>query len=105
MCGALPTEELRALNGKLDLGKDAWPEIFGNHQVLRHICVCPLPALGSLIPSLAREGCLSKTLLSLTLLNMDLSPRGGGGVPFIDGLKTGRPPKLYRKLFDRAGFG
>lgn len=92
VCGALPTEELRVLSGKLDLGKNAWPEIFGNHKDLRHVRVCSLTTLGSLIPFLAREGTYPK-LVSLTLRDMDLSPKRGTTVPFIDGLKPGRPPK------------
>ena len=92
VCGALPTEELRALSGNLDLGKDAWHEIFRDHKDLRHVCVCSLPTLGSLIPFLAREGVYPK-LVSLTLRDMDLSPKRGAAVPFIDGLKPGSPPK------------
>jgi hypothetical protein len=92
VCSALPTEELRALSGKLDLGKDAWPEIFGNHKGLHHVRVCSLPTLGSLVPFLTHEGVYPK-LASLTLHDMDLSPKRGGAVPFIDGLKTGTPPK------------
>ena len=92
VCDALPTGEIRALSGRLDLGKDAWPEIFGNLEDLRHVRVCSLPTLGTLIPFLAREGVYPK-LVSLTLRDMDLTPKHGVGVPFFGGLKTGRPPK------------
>ena len=90
VCSALPTEELRALSGKLDLGEDAWPEIFGDHKDLRHVRVCSLPTLCSLIPFLSREG-VYPNLVSLTVHDMDLSPKRGAAVPFIDGLKTCRP--------------
>jgi len=101
VCSALPTGKLRALSGKLDLGKDAWPEIFGNHKDLRHVRACSLTTLGSLIPFLAREGVYPK-LVSLTLRDMDLSPKRGAGVPFIDGLKTGRPPRLSEVFIENC---
>ena len=100
VCGALPTAELRTLSGKLDLGENAWPEIFGNHKDLRHVRVCSLPTLGSLIPFLACEGVYPK-LVSLTLRDMDLSPKRGA-VPFIDGLKTGRPPMLSKIFIENC---
>ncbi|KAI0282332.1 hypothetical protein BGY98DRAFT_112511 [Russula aff. rugulosa BPL654] len=92
VCSALPTDGLRALSGNLDLGKDAWPEIFGDHKDLRHVRVCSLPTLHTLVPFLSREGVYPK-LVSLTLRDMDLSPKRGAAVPFIDGLKTCRSPK------------
>ncbi len=101
VCGALPINQLRALSGKLDLGKDAWPEIFGDHQGLCHIRVCSLPTLGSLIPFLSHEGVYPK-LVSLTLRDMDLSPKRDAAVPFIDGLKTGRPPKLSKVFIENC---
>jgi len=97
VCSALPTEKLRVLSGKLDLGKDAWAELFGNHKDLRHVRVCSLSTLGSLIPFLSREG-VYPNLVSLTLHDMDLSPNRAAPVPFIDGLKTGgstKPSKLF----------
>ncbi|KAF8505988.1 hypothetical protein F5888DRAFT_1937848 [Russula emetica] len=103
VCSALPTEELRALSGELDLEKDAWPEIFGNHKDLRHVRVCSLPTLGSLIPFLSREGVYPK-LVSLTLRDMDLNPERGAAVPFrvIGGLKPGRPPKLSKIFIEKC---
>jgi hypothetical protein len=101
VCGALPTEELRVLSGKLDLGKDAWPEIFGNHTDLRHVRVCSLPTLSSLIPFLVREGVYPK-LVSLTLSDMDLSPKRGAAIPFLDELKLGRPPKLSKIFIENC---
>ena len=101
VCSALPTEELRVLSGNLDLGKDAWPEIFGNHKDLRHVRVCSIPTLHSFLPFLSREGVYPQ-LVSLTLRDMDLSPECGGAVPFIDELKTGRPPKLSKIFIENC---
>jgi hypothetical protein len=98
---ALPTEELRVLGGKLDLGKEAWPEIFGDHQELRHVRVCSLSTLHSLLPFLCREGVYPK-LVSLTLRDMDLSPKRGAAVPLIDKLKSGRPPKLNKVFIENC---
>jgi hypothetical protein len=94
---ALPTEELRALSGTLDLGKEAWPEIFGGHQKLCHIRVCSLSTLHSLTPLLGREG-VYPNLVSLTLCGMDISSKQSGTGVLIDRLKISRPPKL-RKVF------
>ena len=102
VCSALPTEELRALSGKLDLGVDAWPEIFGNHKDLRHVRVCSLPTLGSFIPFLAREEVVYPKLVSLTLRDINLNPDCGAAVPYIDGLKTGRPPMLSKIFIENC---
>ena len=91
VCDALPTDELRALSGELDLGKDAWPEFFGNHKDLRHVHDCSLPILRSLIPFLARERVYPK-LVSLTLHGMDLNPKCAAAVLSIDGLEACSPP-------------
>ena len=93
--GALPTEELHILSGNLDLGKEAWPEIFGGHQELRHIRICSLSTLHSLIPFLGRGGVYPK-LVSLTLRNMDLNEKQVGAIALIKELKTGRPPTLSK---------
>ena len=99
--GALPTEELRILDGKLDLGKDAWCEIFGDHQELRHVRVCSLSTLQSFIPFLGREGVYPQ-LVSLTLRDIDLSPKRGTAVSLIEKLKTGRPPKLNKVYIENC---
>jgi len=100
VCSALPTDELRILSGKLDLGKDAWPEIFGGHQELRHIRICSLSTLDSLIPLLGREEVYPK-LVSLTLRDMDLLSKQGVAVSLlINKLKTGRPPKMSKIFID-----
>lgn len=98
---ALPTEELRILDGKLDLGKEAWSEIFGDRQELRHVRVCSLPTLQSLIPFLGREGVYPK-LVSLTLRDMDLIPKRGAAVPLVDKLKVGRPPQLSKVFIENC---
>ena len=97
-------EELRALSGKLDLGADAWPEIFGNQQDLHHVRVCSIPTLGSLIPFLAREGVVYPKLVSLTLRDINLNPNCGAAVPYIAGLKTGRPPMLSKIFIENCQF-
>ena len=99
--GALSTEDLRVLDGKLDLGKDAWSEIFGDHQGLRHVRVSSLSTLQSFIPFLSR-GRVYPSLVSLTLCDMDLSPRRGAATPLIDKLKTGRPPKLSKVYIENC---
>ncbi|KAH9960517.1 hypothetical protein BC827DRAFT_1360324 [Russula dissimulans] len=96
VCSALPTDELRVLSGNLDLGKDAWPEIFGGHMELRHIRICSLSTLDSLIPFLGREEVYPK-LVSLTLRDMDLLSKQGAAVSLlINRLKTGKPPKMSK---------
>jgi hypothetical protein len=99
--GALPTEELRILDGKLDLGKEAWSEVFGDRQELRHVRVCSLSTLQSLIPFLGREGVYPK-LVSLTLRDMDLIPKRGATVPLVDKLKASRPPKLSKVFIENC---
>jgi hypothetical protein len=99
--GALPTEELRVLDGKLDLGKEAWSETFGDLQELCHVRVGSLSTLHSLLPFLGREGVYPK-LVSLTLRDMDLSPKRGAAVPLIDKLKSGRPPKLNKVFIENC---
>ena len=92
---ALPTEELRILSGNLDLGKEAWAEIFGGHQELRHIRICSLSTLQSLILFLGR-GQVYPKLMSLTLRNMDLNGKQVGATALIKELQTGRPPTLSK---------
>lgn len=98
---ALPTEKLRILDGKLDLGKEAWSEIFGDRQELRHVRVCSLSTLQSLIPFLGREGVYPE-LVSLTLRDMDLTPKRGAAVPLVDKLKVGRPPQLSKVFIENC---
>jgi hypothetical protein len=98
--GALPTEELCILSGKLDLGNEAWPEIFGGHQELRHIRVCSLPTLRSLTPFLGRGGVYSK-LVSLTLREMDLD-RKQDAVALVNALKTCKPPMLGKIFIETS---
>ncbi|KAI0291698.1 hypothetical protein BC826DRAFT_469833 [Russula brevipes] len=100
VCGALPTQQLRNLSGKLDLGKGAWPEIFGGHQELRHIRICSLSTLQSLIPFLGREGVYPQ-LVSLTLSKMDLNPKQAA-VSLVDRLKTARPPKMTKVFIENC---
>lgn len=99
--GALPTEGLRVLDGKLDLGKEAWSETFGDLQELRHVRAGSLSTLHTLLPFLGQEGVYPK-LVSLTLRDMDLSPKRGAGVPLIDKLKSGRPPKLNKVYIENC---
>lgn len=103
VCGALPTEELCILSGKLDLGKEAWPEIFGGHRELRHIRICSLPTLHSLTPFLGRGRVYSK-LVSLTLREMDLD-RKQDAVALVNALKTSRPPTLGKLFIETCRIG
>ncbi len=98
VCGALPTEELRILSGKLDLGKEAWAELFGNHRKLRHIRICSLSTLHSLIPFLGRDGVYPK-LVSLTFRDMDLWKQDAA-LALINGLKSGRPSTLSKVFIE-----
>jgi hypothetical protein len=98
VCGALPTEELRILSGKLDLGKEAWAELFGKHQKLRHVRICSLSTLHSLIPFLGRGGVYPE-LVSLTLRDMDLC-RQDATVALIGGLKSSRPSALSKVFIE-----
>ncbi|KAI9513163.1 hypothetical protein F5148DRAFT_277455 [Russula earlei] len=94
--GALPTDELRVLSGKLDLGKDAWPEIFGRHQELRHIRICSLSTLDSLVPVFNRPD-VYPNLVSLTVCDMDLHSKQGSRIfLIINILKTCRPPRMSK---------
>ena len=101
VCASLPTEDLHILSGTLDLGKDAWPEIFGGHQKLRHIRVCSLTTLHSLIPFLAQEG-VYPNLMSLTLSGIDMSSAQSGTdvLMVVDQLKFSRPPTLSKVFID-----
>jgi len=102
--GALPTEELRILSGNLDLGKEAWAEIFWGHQELRHIRICSLSTLQSLIPFLGRGGVYPK-LVTLTLRNMDLNGKQVGAIALIKELQTGRPPTLSNIFIETCRIG
>ena len=105
VCDALPTEELRILSGNLDLGKEAWPGIFGGHEKLHHIRVCSLATLQSLIPFLDREG-VYPNLVSLTLCYMDISSKPNvGAVPLINQLRQRRPPKLSKVFIETCRVG
>lgn len=99
VCSALPTEELRVLTGNLDLGKDAWPEVFGGHQRLQHIRVGSLPTLRSLVPFLSQEG-VYPDLKSLTLLDVDLSAKSGDTIILMKQLNSSRPPKMSTVIID-----
>jgi hypothetical protein len=103
VCGALPTEELWILSGKLDLGTEAWPEIFGAHQELRHIRICSLTTLHSLTSFLGRGGVYSK-LVSLTLREMDFD-RKQNAVALVNVLKTSRPPALGKLFIETCRIG
>jgi hypothetical protein len=102
--GALPTEELRVLSSKLDLGNEAWPKIFGGHQELRHIRICSLSTLHSLIPFLGRGGVYPK-LVSLTLREMDLRREQDAAIALINALKTGSPPTLSKLFIETCRIG
>jgi hypothetical protein len=95
VCEALPTEGLRILSGNLDLGKEAWPEIFGGYRQLCHIRICSISTLHSFVPFLSRGGVYPK-LVSLTLHDMTLYSKQDAVIALIDGLKTSRPPMLSK---------
>jgi len=99
VCSALPTEELCVLTGTLDLGNDAWPEVFGGHQKLQHIRVGSLPTLRSLVPFLGQEG-VYPDLKSLTFLDVDLSAKPSEIIAFMKLLNSRRPPNMSTVFID-----
>ena len=99
VCSALPTEELRVLTGTLDLGKDAWPEVFGDHPRLQHIRIGSLPTLHSVVPFLSQEG-VYPDLRSLTLVNVDLSPKPSETITLMKQLNSNGPPKMSTVIID-----
>jgi len=101
VCCALPTEGLCVLTGTLDLGKDAWPEVFGEHLTLQHIRVGSLPTLRSLVPFLGQEG-IYPELRSLTLLDYDLSAKPSDTISLMKQLNSRRPPKMSTVFIDAS---
>lgn len=99
VCGALPTAQLRILSGTLGLGEEAWPEIFGAYQELRHIRICSSSTFFSIIPFLGREGVYPK-LVSLTLRHINLNSDQCGAVVLVDKLKTGKLPMLSKVFIE-----
>ncbi|KAI9447800.1 hypothetical protein H4582DRAFT_1896487 [Lactarius indigo] len=99
VCSALPTDDLRVLTGNLDLGKDAWSEVFGSHQRLQHIRVGSLSTLRSLVPFLSQEG-VYPDLKSLTLHDIDLGAQPSDILTLIKQLNSRRPPKLSTVIID-----
>jgi len=111
VCSALPTDELRILSGKLDLGKDAWPEIFGGASGTSPLFAsASLSTLDSAHPAPWPRGSVPGKSCHWTLRDMDLLSKQGVAVSLlINKLKTGRPPKdeqdFYRYLSSQAGHG
>jgi hypothetical protein len=99
VCSALPTEELRVLTGTLDLGNDAWPEVFGGYQRLQHIRVGSLSTLRSLVPFLGQEG-VYPDLKSLTFLDVDLGAKPSETITLMKQLNSSRPPKMSTVIID-----
>jgi len=96
---ALPTEELRVLTGTLDLGKDAWAHVFGDHRKLQHIRVGSLPTFRSLILFLSKEG-VYPNLRYLTLLDVDFNAKPSEAIALMKQLNSSRPQKMDTVIID-----